>query len=341
MAVGGGVLSRTPLRRFGLMEAVGLEDLESSARDCLTPCRIRTLSRDAEGKARGTVSVTTLGPVKLVYAQTTGSDLAVEFTRQESNYDVSFALAGTNQVSVKNEQALCSAQRATILSPQMVADMRLSDGYAQLHLCIERAALERHLERMLDRAVAKPIRFQMEMDLTRPALASWMRGLKVLLDDLDEPSGLSAAGAGVNPWSDFLMTGLLLAQSHNYSEWLTQGQSNGFRPQSLKRAVELIEREPAGELSLTRLSSVAGVGPRALQRYFREYVGTSPREYIQWVRLERAHDELLAGGVKSVSEIAFRWGFTHMPRFAGAYQQRYGVLPSATLRASTHATQIV
>jgi AraC-like DNA-binding protein len=34
----------------------------------------------------------------------------------------------------------------------------------------------------------------------------------------------------------------------------------------------------------------------------------------------------------SVSEVAFRWGFTHLGRFAGAYKERFGVPPSQTLR---------
>ncbi|WP_461111558.1 AraC family transcriptional regulator [Streptomyces chlorus] len=334
MATRAGLLTRTPLRRFSVMEDAELEALEASAPAWLTECKFKTPRRQLAAITRASLSATTLGPVKLVYAHTVGSELAVDFTRQESNYVVSFALAGTNQVTVANEQALCSATRAVVLSPQMVAGMHLSDGYAQVHVGIERFALDRNLERMLDRPVTKPIRFQIGMDLTRPALASWVRGVKVLLEDLDEASGLSAVGAEANPWPDFLMTGLLLAQPNNYSEWLNQGQVNGFRPQSLKRAVELIEQEPAGDLSLSRLCSVAGVSARALQRHFREYVGLSPREYVQRVRLEHAHNDLAAGAGKTVAEIAYRSGFTHVPRFAGAYRERYGVPPLVTLRES-------
>jgi transcriptional regulator GlxA family with amidase domain len=76
------------------------------------------------------------------------------------------------------------------------------------------------------------------------------------------------------------------------------------------------------------------MGPRALQRNFREYVGASPQEYVRRVRLGRAHDDLAAGVGGTVAEIAFRWGFTHLSRFASAYQDRYGVAPSGTLRAA-------
>jgi transcriptional regulator GlxA family with amidase domain len=130
------------------------------------------------------------------------------------------------------------------------------------------------------------------------------------------------------------MTGLLLAQPHNYSDRLARGQADTARPLSMRRVIELVEREPAGDLSLARLAAAAGTGPRTLQRNFREYVGVSPREYVQWIRLGRAHDDLAAGAGGTVAEIAFRWGFTHVPRFAGAYQERYGVPPSATLRAA-------
>lgn len=112
------------------------------------------------------------------------------------------------------------------------------------------------------------------------------------------------------------------------------GRAGASRPPSVKRVVDLVERDPAGDLSLGRLAAVSGMGPRALQRNFRQHMGVSPREYVQWVRLQRAHADLMAGAGGTVAEIAFRWGFTHVPRFAGAYQDRYGVTPSVTLRAA-------
>jgi transcriptional regulator GlxA family with amidase domain len=89
---------------------------------------------------------------------------------------------------------------------------------------------------------------------------------------------------------------------------------------------------------LTRLANVAGVGARTLQRSFRTHVGVSPREYVRLVRLDRAHEDLVAGAGATVAEIAFRWGFTHVPRFAGAYLERYGEPPSAALRRARRNT---
>jgi AraC-like DNA-binding protein len=326
--------AKRPLRRFPVLQAAGVEAVQASVSSLLTPFRVMPRRRSTRAEVLGDVSAIRFGPVSLIYARNVGAELDVQITQRVSYYDVNFALEGANGIETPEEQVVLSARRAGVISPQMMPTMHLSDGYGQLHVRIERSALERHLERVLGGPVTGPIRFRMEMDLTAPAVASWAGMIRLLIGDLDEPSGLTAAGAEISPWSDFLMTGLLLAQPHNYSERLARRPSDATRPRSVKRVLDLVEREPAGDLSLARLAAAAGLGPRALQRNFREYVGVSPREYVQWIRLGRAHNDLVVGAGGTVAEIAFRWGFTHVPRFAGAYQERYGVAPSMTLRAA-------
>ena len=67
-----------------------------------------------------------------------------------------------------------------------------------------------------------------------------------------------------------------------------------------------------------------------MQRDFQTHVGMSPRQYIERVRLARAHTDLAANIDDSVADIAYRWGFGHVPRFAARYRERYGVVPSHT-----------
>jgi AraC-like DNA-binding protein len=325
---------RRPLRRFQVLRDAHLDAFEASACSLLTPCRLSPAPGSTDAGLLGEASTVRLGPVRLVYVHNAGAGLNVQLLQPESFYDINFALEGVNRVKTRDEQVVLSPQLGGVISPQMVAAMQLSDGYGQLHVRIERSALERHLERMLDAPVTHPVRFRMGMDLNNPAVSSWAKMIKLLVEDLDEPSGLAAAGAEGNPWSEFLMNGLLLAQPHNYSERLARGRADILRPPSVKRVIDLIEREPGGDLSMARLTAAAGMGSRALQRNFREYVGTPPQEYVRWVRLSRAHDDLAAGAGGTVAEIAFRWGFTHLSRFASAYQDRYGVAPSATLRAA-------
>ncbi|MFD0385941.1 helix-turn-helix transcriptional regulator [Streptomyces stramineus] len=75
--------------------------------------------------------------------------------------------------------------------------------------------------------------------------------------------------------------------------------------------------------------------PRALQEAFRRHLGTTPLGYLREVRLGRAHRDLAVGrgnAAVTVAQVAYRWGFGNLGRFAASYQQRYGHAPSRTLR---------
>ena len=79
---------------------------------------------------------------------------------------------------------------------------------------------------------------------------------------------------------------------------------------------------------MSDLARTAGTSVRSLQAAFADHLGMSPTGYLRRVRLARAHQELHAaepGDGRSVADIAYQWGFGHVPRFAAAYRERYGV----------------
>lgn len=101
------------------------------------------------------------------------------------------------------------------------------------------------------------------------------------------------------------------------------------------RATGFIEAHLAAPITISDVAEAAGVGIRTLQKVFKTKLGCSPAHYIIDRRLEKVHTELMhCGDAAYVSQIALRWGFTHMSDFARRYKDRYGVLPSATMRRS-------
>jgi len=84
------------------------------------------------------------------------------------------------------------------------------------------------------------------------------------------------------------------------------------------------------ELSPASIAAAAGVTPRYLHRLF-EAESQSIARWIWSVRLERCHRDLadpaLAG--RSVTDIAFAWGFNDLAHFSRSFRARYGESPRA------------
>jgi AraC-like DNA-binding protein/tetratricopeptide (TPR) repeat protein len=104
-------------------------------------------------------------------------------------------------------------------------------------------------------------------------------------------------------------------------------------PRDVKRALDLVEADPARLGSVCEWAAACGVAARTLQKHFRRFLDRTPLEVQRELRFEGARRELLrARAGASVTGIAMRWGFAHLGRFAVQYQQRYKESPSATLR---------
>jgi len=88
-------------------------------------------------------------------------------------------------------------------------------------------------------------------------------------------------------------------------------------------------RKMDGKKSLAEICAGIGMRPRTMQKYFHEIYGMGPTEYFRIRRLNRARSDLLMGAGK-VSEVAQRWEFYHLGRFAARYKSHFGESPRAT-----------
>ena len=107
-------------------------------------------------------------------------------------------------------------------------------------------------------------------------------------------------------------------------------------PRAVRRAAAFIHAHASQPLTPEQIAAAAGTGGHALLHAFRRYYGVTPTGYLRRVRLECADAELRAAGPGSgltVAAVARRWGWASPSQFTAAYRQRFGVLPSHTLRA--------
>jgi AraC family transcriptional regulator of adaptative response / methylphosphotriester-DNA alkyltransferase methyltransferase len=92
-------------------------------------------------------------------------------------------------------------------------------------------------------------------------------------------------------------------------------------------AVAIVEREYGHDLALDEIARRVASSRRQLQRAYSEIGGTTFRDHLTSVRMERAA-ELLAGRKVTVREVAHRVGYRQPAQFAKAFRRHHGVAPS-------------
>lgn len=90
-------------------------------------------------------------------------------------------------------------------------------------------------------------------------------------------------------------------------------------------------------LDMTRLCELTGITERGLRSYCVEFLGMTPTRYVLLRRLRQARIALRDGdpGVTEVAELARRFGFASIGRFARAYKAAFGETPATTLQRAS------
>lgn len=320
--------------RFSVLRSGDNVQASSFASRVLTPFRWKAI--DSKHDWGADASIANFGPLSLIQMRHHGSSLYSHIPSTPDYFDVHFALSGESSLHLESDTSgslnaeLCLNElTGAVISPHVKTEMHVADGYEQFHVRIERVAIDSYLESALQRPILDPVRFDPRINLDSTSLRNWVRAVALLIDDLADESEQRALH---KEWAQLLITKLLYTQPNNYSEDLQRKYGPRPLPLRVRKVTDHIDAFPEHEYSLDTLAVIMGVSPRSMQRDFQTHVGMSPRQYIERVRLARAHADLTANVDDSIADIAYRWGFGHVPRFAARYRERYGVVPSHVRR---------
>ncbi|RMQ43447.1 DNA-binding domain-containing protein, AraC-type [Pseudomonas cichorii] len=120
-------------------------------------------------------------------------------------------------------------------------------------------------------------------------------------------------------------------------ELVAPDQAPPLSPTARKRMVDRAREYALAHLdeplSILDLCNHIGASRRKLQYCFQETLGINPVAYLRALRLNAVRRELRdRSDEHGVQEVAARWGFWHLSRFAGDYRVLFGESPSQTLR---------
>lgn len=264
---------------------------------------------------------------------TYGADSELIVPPMESCYHVNLTLHGETQVKQRGRLAATEAYAGGVaIAPTDPFTVRWSPSAVQYAIKLPRRPLETQLSKLVRRPVERPIRFDLGFDLTSPAGATLLSAVTFLAGELARSDGVATRPLLRDQLESYVLSALLHAVPNDFSDQLA-APGRPVRRSNIQRVIDHIHDDPAQDLSISALADLAGITARSLQTGFQDVVGTSPSRYVRAVRLDRAHEDILAsGGAHSISDIAMRWGFFHLSRFSKQYRERFGVLPSETAR---------
>jgi AraC-like DNA-binding protein len=319
------------LGNYELCRAVRFDAFRDSLNGVFYPARVEPTGHDGT-LDHSLLSATTLTHLTLGFVRF-GTETCLD-PGALGAYHVNVALTGSVESHCGKQSVVARPGLAAVFTPREHTYLpRWGADAGQLCIKIKRRSLESELEAMIGRPVSSWVRFSLGLDLTAPAGRSWLSIVRLLLAELDSDHSLvRESTAHREQLERLVISALLRAQPHDFYDALYEERPPA-RSRIVKRVVDAINSAPEQPWSLSTMAQLAGVSGRRLQQGFREQMGLSPSVYLRVVRLERARHDLVAGA-GSVTDVGFRWGFTHLGRFADAYRERFGEAPSETLRDS-------
>lgn len=258
----------------------------------------------------------------------------LEVSHAADAYTVHVTASGRASLTLGPNSFELSPFTAFVVSPGTSYRLALEQDSPQLIVRIERPALERELTRLLGRSLSEPVLFEPLCDLTADSAARWHGALSILSSEVMAAGSLLHQGVGAGAVEALVISTLLYMQPSTYTEALRDDVVRGGRP-VVRRCLEYIEQHLAEPIGLDDLAAHTTLSRRSIQVGFREDLGTTPTAYIRDRRLDRVRRTLLSalpGDGVTVTEVAQRWGFTHLGKFSVWYRQQFGERPSQTLR---------
>ncbi len=260
-----------------------------------------------------------------------GADVDVTPAGPLDFYNVHIPLAGDGALTVDGRRLSCAL---SVVGPGQTVSMGWNQDSVNRILILPRAAVDQALADRIGEPPRGPLSFEPVLQSRAAPVRAWLDLVRQFAAFTD--SGLAARSPlAKGHFEQLLLQGLLDVQPHTYSG-AAAGRGTAAVPRAVRRAQEFCAENAHEPISVADMARAAGVGVRSLREGFRRHLQTTPLAYLRDVRLNGVRRDLTAvaegRAPGNVTDVALRWGFTHLGRFTGHYRAAYGETPSQTVR---------
>jgi AraC-like DNA-binding protein len=260
-----------------------------------------------------------------------GSPAEIRTNPARSDYWLQIPIREHIEVAVARARIACGPDCAAVSSPTNGLAIRTRESGARFNISLNAAALARQLAGLLGTMPTAPVEFAPAMDLTAGYGRSLAQNICLAVTDFEKAGSMRWDAITIGLFEQFIICRLLLSHPNNYTDELRRREPS-LTPRDLRRAIDYMEANLAAPITIADVAEASGIAGRTLFQYFRAFRGTSPMRYLRDARFEKVHDALSrAEPEEGVAELAMKWGFCHLGRFAVEYRKRFGERPSETL----------
>lgn len=308
------------LRRHRLFESTDIDETRELISRVMQPHSLIPSGRGNGRSHMDFVKIGRLGIGTIAF----GTAMRVNVEEVDGYYLMMFCISGEAEVSVAGRNVRVNSERGILRAPGEPFSALLSPDCEQLVMRIDPASF-----RGGDDGRKAPKRFDPVVPLSSDSMRAWKEQLRLVASS---PELLSSACANSNVGSNVeaLLVSLLDAGRTNSAQhYADRVGVPGF----VRRAEELMHAQLSAPLRLIDIAEAAGVPVRTLCDGFLHFRQTSPMQYLKQLRLERARQAILESPSDvRIASIALDCGFSHLGRFAISYRERFGELPSDSVR---------
>lgn len=261
-----------------------------------------------------------------------GANVSIEPDSLDDFLLVQMPMQGSAQIRCGDQHITSNPFNASVITPSLPLHMRWQGRCDQLIVRLERAALEDACSAQLGHALARPIEFELGMDLRRDHGLAWKSLVQFLASPVFASGGIQHQLVG-QQIEHLLVTMLLAQHPHNYSEALQKPAETPPR-HYVQRAEDYILAHYADPITIDVLARHAAISARSLHKGFQQHKGMSPMSFLRLVRLQQVREALLQARHNAtpinITRIALNAGFTHLGHFTQAYRRQFGETPTQT-----------
>lgn len=321
--------SKSLLNNYAVLETGDVDEVCTLVSK--TYCDHRLKRRSSQSPINAEYRRISFGTVSFNYLQY-GADVAIEPSCFEHFYMLEVPLSGAAKLRYDDTFVESRNLVGSIVSTQGVLKSQWDRDTARLMVQIDRGFLERFAVNMLGHAITRPIEFRVAVDMSNGIGAGIRDYVLHIAEQLTTNPFLREYALVERQIKRTLATMLLCGQPHTYSVEMSAVAQPGA-PKYVAQAYQFLAENYRKDITIDDLVAVSGVSMRTLYAGFKRYKGVSPMLALKTKRLEAVREDLLDPAVGgSVTDIAFRWGFTHLGNFSRDYRKRFGELPSETLK---------